>query len=328
MPDATVPAAPLQVASPFLCLGVPLSELPRLPLPDFLVIGAMKCGTTTLYHDLRRQPGVALPDKESNGLLQSDPAAAYRRWFGQSGETFLRGEVCPDYTKPGLDRRAALAARGLYGSGPKPKLVYLVRDPIARLLSHHYFVSTQHGEANPGGMTSDLDSSLRDFPELIDTSRYACRLAPWVEAFGKESLKVVRFEDYVSDRRPTISDVAGFIGLETADLASIDPGRVDNPSATRPVATPGWRCVLGSPLYRRWVRPLLSADTREGLRRRLLPKPPSRPAAPSEATLARLVETLTPEVEALRRLLGSAEPWWDLDQAWRSGAYSSAPAVT
>ncbi len=295
----------------------PPSSSAAAPLPDFLVIGAMKAGTTTLYHDLRSQPGVFLPDKESNALLADDPGAACARLFGPAASTgggtdVLRGEVCPDYTKPGPEERALAAAAALYGDRSAPKLVYLVREPIARLRSHHHFVSTQHGAANPGGMTTDLAASLRDFPELVETSRYATRLRPWVERFGIGSVRVIRFEDYIADRVGTLRELTAWLGLPDFDSAAIRTDTVFNPGDTRPVATPFWRKVMENPLYRRFVRPWLSLEWRDRIRGRLLPKPPPRSGPPSESTRRELVAILRPEVDALAGMIGAAPPFWNL----------------
>jgi len=290
------------------------TALPTSRLADFLVIGAMKAGTTTLYHDLRSQPDVVLPDKESNALLDIDARARYQTFFKSAADGQRCGEVCPDYSKPGLDEEAASRAKLLYAGHEPPKLIYLVREPIARLLSHHYFVSSQHGDANPGGMTRDLEKSLSDFPELIDTSRYAARLQPWLDAFGGEQIRVVRFEEYIAKRTTVLGELAGFLGMANFSAQNIQQDRVHNSSTNRPVATPFWRRIMHHPLYRNCLRPLLSLEMRDRLRHRLLPRPPSRPEAPAQATITQLVDELQPEVAAISKIAGcrDGEMLWNL----------------
>jgi hypothetical protein len=293
----------------------PQISVPDFRLPDFLAIGAMKCGTTTLYRDLLALPGLFLPDKESNALFAPDPSLELARLFRRARPGQLVGEVCPDYTKLALDIRAAESARRLYLNRRPPRLIFLAREPIARLLSHHHFISTQHGDANPGGMTSDLAASLRDFPELVETSRYAARLRPWIDAFGLESLLVVRFEDYIADRAGTIAHLAEFLGLPPVAAPSIETEKVFNPGESRPVATPGWRKILRHPAYRRLVRPLLPPSLREKLRAGLLSKSPPKPVPPAPETLRALAGVLKPDTEELSRMLGADGPLWDLDEA-------------
>ena len=294
----------------------------KTKLPEFLVLGAMKSGTTSLYFDLRKQPGIDVPDKESNALLQDSPEQSFAGLFAESKPGCARGEVCPDYTKPGSDNVAAKQARRLFvsesGILPALKLIYLVREPVARLRSHHHFISTQFGNANPGGMTSDLEQSVEDFPELVETSCYASRLQPWIDAFGSETanLLIIRFEDYIADRGGTLRRLADFLELKNFAQDLVDEAKVHNAGASRPVATPGWRKVMHHPLYKNCLRPLLPLEVRERFRKRFLPKPPPPPPAPNTETLDRLIETFRPEVTALSSLAGKPadSPLWDLDK--------------
>jgi len=275
----------------------------------------MKSGTTTLYRDLLDIPGLYLPDKESNALLKTDPAMSFRKLLDKVKIDHQVGEVCPDYTKPVLDERAARAAKILYSGRQPPRLIFLAREPIARLLSHHHFISTQYGDANPGGMTSDLLASLRDFPELVETSRYSARLRPWIDAFGVSMVKIVRFEDYIADREGILSMIAEFIGLAGSSTVGTDKTKAFNLGDSRPVATPGWRKVLNHPFYRRFFRPLLTLAMRDRLRSWFLPKSPLKPKPPSIETLQLLAETFKPDVAELSGMAGMKTPLWDLDLA-------------
>lgn len=278
----------------------------------------MKAGTTTLYHDLRQQPAIWLPDKETNALLAEIPATAFSEMSVPPDDEIRFGEICPDYTKPGFNESAAIAGVALYQNHQPPRIVYLVREPIARLRSHHYFLSSQQGEANPGGMTTDIEASLRDFPELLETSRYATQLQPWIEAFGEENVLVVRFEDYIVARSETIARILEFLGVRSNRVGSATQQGHFNPSTSRPVATPGWHRFRKNVLYRKLIRPFLSLEARDRIRSWILPKPPPPPSPPSDDTLDQLKAELQPEVEAISRIAGAAEPLWDLDHAIES----------
>lgn len=296
-------------------------QLPGFRLPDFLVIGAMKCGTTSLYHDLRSWPGLCLAEKEMNALLHDSAAVRYAEAFRGAGAGQLLGDVSPDYAKRPESDGVAARAKALLAGRPV-RLIYLVREPLSRLVSHHAFLSTQQGRARQG-MPRGIEEALAAFPSLVDYSRYAWQLEPWVEAFGSEALLVLRFEDYVADRAETLRKVAGFLGQDFDGLPS-PSGRVHNPTAGRPVATPGWRRLLDAGLYRRWIRPWFTPEARDRLRHWLLPKAPGRPPPPNRATVARLLPTLKADGEALRLLLGRERPLWDLDSALER--YPETPA--
>lgn len=106
-------------------------------LPTFIVIGAMKCGTTSLYYALDAHPEIEMSDrKETDFFIR---ARNYRRgtdWyedrFPASGQA--RGECSPNYTKAHLFPRVA---RRMHDLVPDVHLVYMVRDPIDRIVSHY-----------------------------------------------------------------------------------------------------------------------------------------------------------------------------------------------
>ncbi len=277
--------------------------------PDFLVVGAQKSGTTTLWEDLRTHPDLAVSDKESNGLLDEDVTTPkgrrrYAALFGRPGAGALTGEVCTTYTMlpvhPGVVERAVLLAPGL-------RVVYIVREPLSRVISHH------HHDLALRLCDPDIDVAVRTHPPLVDNTRYATQLRPWVEALGAGRVLVVRFEDYVADREAGLAGVQDFLGVRPVPLASAE---VHNAHADRRVAVGAWGRLSSSTAYRSFVRPLLGERLRRGLVRTVLPTGPARPDPPSAATIDHLVEVLAPEVAALSALTGQA-PLWDLEESRR-----------
>lgn len=274
--------------------------------PDFLVVGAQKCGTTTLYEDLQSHPGIFIPEKESSGLLDErlpDPSAveAYRRMFFR-GRGKVCGEVSTRYTMYEARDVTKVASLVL----DDPQIIYVVRDPIARAISHH------HHSYALGRVSSNADRELRERPEFVENSRYAERIAPWISQFGRDNIHIVKFEDYVVRRQATIDRLTTSLGLDPATLP--DPERAFNVASKKAVATGRWRRIVKSRFYRQRVRPLFPGSIRRGVATRLLPKAAERPATPNSATIAFLVGELRGDVEKLAELTDS-EPWWDLDDA-------------
>ena len=270
--------------------------------PDFLVIGAMKCGTTTLYHDLVAQPSIFLPDKESNLLLGENGPGKFR----DAGAGRATGEVCPDYAKrPGIE---GVAKRLPLDSAPK--IIYLVRHPVERMISHHHFISSQLPPQNPG-MSDDIDLAIKEFPELIDYGRYGFQLEPWVERFGRRAILVIRFEDYVTDRVGTLEGLFEFIGVPFLPEL-VREGEVHNRSAARPVLSPIWKSIRENAGYRKLVRPLTSLAFRNRVRQLILPRAEDRPAPPNRETIERVTGVYREDLEHLRGLLGEESPLWKL----------------
>lgn len=172
--------------------------------PQFLVIGGMKCGSTSLYNDLATQPNVYLAEKELN-LLSSDAFTVdsarriYRTVFAPASPRQLRGDVSTTYAK--LPDVPDVAERARQTLGPNLKIVYIVREPVSRCVSQHFHM---HAWRGTGHMPADIDRSVREFPSLVNYSRYARQLAPWRQHFGDHAIHVILFEEFVADRRSTL----------------------------------------------------------------------------------------------------------------------------
>ncbi|MEX0642669.1 MAG: sulfotransferase domain-containing protein [Pirellulales bacterium] len=279
-------------------------------LPDFLVIGAMKSGTTTLYHDLMANPAVFLADKELNALVQHDSPEDYARHYRTARAHQLCGDVSTCYSMlPLYPQAVSNAQRWLPNS---LKIVYVVREPIGRLISHHRHMSDWHGT---GRMARDIDACVRNEPNLLAFSRYAFQLRPWLEAYSRDAVTVVRFEDYVANRWREVARLSKFLNVPPC-TDRIQADAVFNRSEKKPINTEFWSGSISSSAYRRLVRPLLTISVRNWLRVALLPQAPPAPSPPSADTIAMLVDKLAPEVEALRQLLGHPQPLWNLEDMW------------
>jgi hypothetical protein len=161
------------------------ASAPATRLPDFLIIGAMKAGTTTLYHDLMRHPRIFLPEvKEPDALLSDNIFTSrnlrkYAQFFHPASLDQLCGEASTTYTKrPTFE---GVADRALRLLGENLKLIYIVRNPLQRTLSHHRFLYQL------GLMEKDINRVIRSDPTLIDYSRYAMQIEPWLATFGRRS---------------------------------------------------------------------------------------------------------------------------------------------
>lgn len=282
-----------------------------MTLPHFLIIGAMKAGTTTFYHDLLSHPGIFMPaDKEPHALtrdavLTDEGRAAYAALFEPATPGQKCGEASTGYTKlpdyPGVPRRAKAVL------GPGVKLIYLMREPVARIISHNHHRFTA-GIFKQG----DIARNLRKHPELLNWSRYAMQARAWIDEFGRDALLLIRFEDYVSDRRAWIARAQRFLGVEPRpDLVNVDV--YYNQSEGKPVMTDAWRAVRKYTGYRRFLRPLLPSSIKQRLRSMVLPKAPPRPDPPNAETVAWIIDQLREDLADLRQLMGLDAPVWDMN---------------
>ncbi|TCJ30168.1 sulfotransferase family protein [Nocardioides jejuensis] len=277
-------------------------------LPNLVVIGAAKAGSTSLHSYLELHPEVVMSaDKEVRFF--SDPAC--RDWVGRYQEYFpagtrYRGESTPQYTKwplyPGVAGRMADLA-------PDAKLIYLVRDPIDRVVAEYV------EEATWGVVTGTFEEEMVDLEaqhhRLVAPSRYATQLREFLAHFPREQVLVVDLADMNADATATMDRVFAFLGLppvalETGDLAA------QNAYGSKG-AHPGWYQALRQPWLIRLAHKMPSGwlqRVRNVVSRRVM-KPVERPV-PSPETLARLRAHLAPEVSELRALTGQSFAGWTL----------------
>lgn len=289
---------------------------------NFLVIGAMKCATTTLYQDLSLNPKIFLSVKEL-GLLKdaSVLTPTGRRSYAGHFTAAKAGQVCGDisteYSKcPDYPNVASHAYQLL---GKDTKIIYMVREPIARLLSHHQHMMNARGVERMG---EDINAEIEKRPELINYSRYAMQLAPWMERFGRGNIHAIVFEEYIRNRNRIADAVCDFLSVPRVDLRLDAEGA--NRGESRRVANKLWAAIITSRFYRSGLRGMLPVSVRQIFAKTLLKPAVQRRIPPSRATLERIIDELDPEAEKLQIMLG-ASSFWDWDSI-RDKYLSETPA--
>lgn len=278
----------------------------HMRLPDFLIIGAMKSGTTGLFFDLASHPRVFLPeDKEPHALcneavLSDEGQRQYAKFYAGASSDQLIGDASTGYTK--LPDRSGVVERALTVLPKDFRAIYIVRDPIARIISQHYH------EYSRGMVGPDINTAVRDYPRYVQFSRYAWQLQPWLEAIGRQRIHIIYFEHYKSDRRNTVQTACEFLGLDSAELPEINPSEVFNAGDGKPVPGAIWKRIRENTLYKKLIRPLVSSRARHHLRSYFLRKAPERPPAPSRTTVDWLREQLAEDRTAFETFAGEA-PW-------------------
>jgi hypothetical protein len=210
--------------------------------PDFLIIGAMKCGTSTLQAQLAVQPGIFMTDPKEPNYFSDDSVHAlgpewYEALFAQAAPGDLTGEASTHYTKlPTYPQTLARMRAAL----PSPRLVYILRDPIERAVSHYLH------ERSLDAITPDFREALRVHPELIEYGRYGMQIAPYLEVFGSESIHLTSLERLTADPEGELRRVAAFIGYGRTPDWQHDLGR-QNVSAERVRPLPFHDLIVGHP---------------------------------------------------------------------------------
>ena len=179
-----------------------------MALPDFVIIGAMKCGTSTLASQLGAQDGIFLSTPKEPNFFSDDEVYAqgpgwYHGLFDEAPARALLGEASTHYTKlPTYPDTLERFSETL----DTPKLIYVIRDPVARAVSHYIHEWTQ------GVISSDLETALRTHPELVSYGQYAMQLKPWIDCYGTENLLVTSMEAMRHNPQALLDRIGPFLG--------------------------------------------------------------------------------------------------------------------
>jgi hypothetical protein len=212
-------------------------------LPNLIIIGAMKCGTTALHRYLSLHPDVSASEpKELNFFCGPERPDAHRdgealwhagnwhRGVGWYAARFrpapVRVEASPGYTSPSFPNAADRMARVV----PEARLVYLVRDPIERAVSQYRHHHAEGAEKRP------IEEALPDpQSQYLARSRYHERLKPYLDRFPRERILILAQEDLQANRRTTVREVYRFAGVDDAFWS---PGHEQRWNASGEVSTP------------------------------------------------------------------------------------------
>lgn len=276
-------------------------------LPDFLIIGAMKSGTTTLFADLQTHPGVFFPlekepmDLTSDDVLTDRGRRRYASLFAAAGDDQICGEASTASTKRPVYEGVPRRARSVLGDDLR--IIYITRNPVERSLSHHRFL---YGRDE---LPQSLVEALASHPEIIDFSRYDYQAAAWLEEFTSDRLWVVALEDYVANRNERFAEMCQFLGL---DPSAASPGGTANRSDQMAVPIPILRRFLRTNFYLRVVKRMVPPGGRAVLRR-WLRRAPDKPAVIVEPEAVAMIRRgVADDAEQFIKRFGLPEQIWQL----------------
>lgn len=277
-------------------------------LPNVVVVGAMKAGTTSMYHYLDLHPDIAVSTAKEMRFF-TDPD--HRSWLGVYQDHFptgtrYRAEASPHYTKtpcmPGVvDRMADLL--------PDARLIYLVRDPVERTIAE--YVEQKQWHAVTGSLDEELADATYPGNPLVASSRYATQLEELLRRYPQEQVLVLDVADLGADPVGTMARVFGFLDLEVPAFTAEDYVRHNTREDKHQV--PGWvikvrRGAVGRLAQRIPAGPRRLVSHAAWRRRSNLIERP----VPSPAVEQALRDHLRPEVERLRALTGLALDGWQV----------------
>jgi hypothetical protein len=274
-------------------------------LPNFLIIGAQKSGTTSLWAYLRSHPEVHLSDYKEPGFFVAEMnwnrgLGWYEDLLGGPGDVIALGEASPFYTMYPFFEGVPERIRSVV---PHVKLIYVMRDPIERMRSGYIQLLADGTERRPIGVALLKDS------RYVALSSYAMQLEPYFECFERSQILLLTAEELLDQREKTMQRVCEFLGVNP--LAPMDLSIQSNASEGKRVPN-----AVG-----RLLRPRQTAERFPRVRRAmgalfghpLLSRPmPPEASHLSEGLRRQLADLLRPDVRQLARWMGPSFAGWGL----------------
>ncbi len=287
-----------------------------MTLPTFFIIGAAQAGTTRLYHCLDQHPQIQMSAVKEphffaateNGI-PSPPGRIgsleeYEQLFDPSFNA--RGEASQSYTN--FPRRKGVPER-IEELMPDAKFLYLVRDPIARTVSHYRNWIAAGKERR--SLRDVLSDPFFPYSYLTCHSLYARQLELYLRRFPEEQIMVIDQADLLADRQSMLREIFAFLAVDDS-FACRQLDAEPRTCRNRSTPLPSQRQAMGNIATPR--RPWMPVRIRQYARLpsgRVLRSPAKIPMLDDESR-AQLEALYVGEVERLRALTGMAFPTWSI----------------
>jgi len=199
-------------------------------IPDFIICGAMKSGTTSLHAMLNQHPDVFIPQKELNffdcdnplqhpdfnayaklqwqsHMLNETNKSDYWLWYQQQFSPAEQRQVLGEDSTTYL--ASPLAAKRIAQQDKKIKLIVMLRQPSQRAYSNYWHL-VRTGRA----IYSFEDTLLLNPSSVLDRSLYLNQIEGYLKYFPKEQIKFVIFEEFLKNKKAVLKELCEFIGVD------------------------------------------------------------------------------------------------------------------
>lgn len=292
-------------------------------LPSFVIIGAQKSGTTSLYHYLDEHPEVFMsrvkephffawegqeydlggPNAEHAAWQIVSSREVYEDLFADGAGHAARGEASSGYLQ------TPHAADAMWRHAPDLRLIAILRNPVRR--AHSAFLHARREGVEP---LKDFEAALDAEPQRIQerwqgmvfyvtTGLYAAALAPYLDRFPPEQIRLYLSDDLQRDPVGVMQDVYRYVDVD----AAFEPDVAQRHNTGRAVRSPAIHMFVRRVATRDTVRRALPKRLARGVYRVLN----ERQQDPLSSDLAdRLATTFAPDLQELTRLMDrDLSPW-------------------
>lgn len=201
----------------------------QLRLPDAIIIGAQRSGTTSLYNWLMGQPGVwdsKEPKREIGYYCFDHNFSQGREWYAANFATAPRDQAIIEKSPVYLDH--PLTPVRIKRSGHQAKFIVLLRNPVDRAYSHYWKAKAKCFDSSPTfeealensaylieeqGDSGSYYLSARHVLSYIERGMYSRHLWAWFGRFPRDRFLILRSEDVFAHPKDAIKEACAFIGV-------------------------------------------------------------------------------------------------------------------
>ena len=292
--------------------------------PNFFIIGAPKCGTTSLAELLGQHPDVYFcPEKEprffSHESLYNRGFDYYESLFDGAEDQKRIGEGSTTYSETWVNRDKK-SARRIHEYCPSAHIIYCVRHPLRRIESHYLdviwsldndLIPSSEIEKRNLDIVGKLSEDIVSNTPTIETSNYFKRIKPYRRYFGRDKIEVVFLEDLKGEPDYVLKTCCEFLGIDPT-FEFEDPDEARNKSASKGLSTafgrlvraiPGYKALAGgAPQFLKpLVRPLIKDSFTE--------KPEWNPAAKEK-----VIDQIGDDTRKFLKYTGCSRDYWILEE--------------
>lgn len=181
--------------------------------PTFLIGGAPKAGTSSLYHYLDQHPDVCMSARKETGVFMENYDKGLE-WLSDNYYRHYDGESAVGEASAGVMQIPECAER-IHSTLPEVQLIFLLRDPVERIYSHYRFLRSV-GDLDPDDAFSDLirDKGTWWRRTQIDLGRYHKHLVRFEQYFDRDQMLVLLFDNLTSNAPTFVERVYRFVGVD------------------------------------------------------------------------------------------------------------------
>lgn len=282
--------------------------------PNLFVIGAMKCGTTSLHEYLNTHPQIAMSrQKEPAYFVEELTMRRGESWYLGLFESGARyryiGESSTQYTM--LPTFQGVPER-IFRFNPEARLIYIMRNPFERTLSHYWHAVRVRNWKTGSGEPRPLVKAVREEPKYLAYSDYATQLEPYIERFGRQAVYTLTFESLTADPQRELDRIYEWLGLPQHPLGDqAEQAHNQRPKVLTVAAGAGilYR-IRFSKAWHRWSSRVPGRMRRWARRLAETPIDEKRISSEIASLRSEIGEQQRLQVARLARLLGRDFPEW------------------